>query len=124
MLALIFLSAQETRMYSGTHAMLVSCVCMVVAREMLRWSPAQVRRLGAAGSDLANIATTELQDQLAQQTQPLTARQIAAVEDHARLAAMLAELVTDAVRAEAVRHHHHRKPGPFAERPKASKWPA
>ena len=48
LLALIFLSAQETRLYSGTHAMLVSCVCMVVAREMLRWSPAQVRRLGAA----------------------------------------------------------------------------
>ena len=40
-----------------------------------------------------NIAMTELQDQLAQQTQPPTARQIAAVEDHAaRSAAMLAEL--------------------------------
>ena len=145
LLALIFLSAQETRMYSGTHAMLVSCVCMVVAREMLRWSPAQVRRLGAAGLTM-NIAMTELQDQLAQQTQPLTARQIAAVEDHAaRSAAMLAELgVTDAVWLEAVRHHHHRKPGPFAEKtegeqmarliqradvfgarisPRASRWP-
>ena len=145
LLALIFLSAQETRMYSGTHAMLVSCVCMVVAREMLRWSPAQVRRLGAAGLTM-NIAMTELQDQLAQQTQPLTARQIAAVEDHAaRSAAMLAELgVTDEVWLEAVRHHHHRKPGPFAEKtegeqmarliqradvfgarisPRASRWP-
>lgn len=145
LLALIYLSAQETRMYSGTHAMLVSCVCMVVAREMLRWSPAQVRRLGAAGLTM-NIAMTELQDQLAQQTQPLTARQIAAVEDHAaRSAAMLAELgVTDEVWLEAVRHHHHRKPGPFAEKtegeqmarliqradvfgarisPRASRWP-
>ena len=145
LLALIFLAAQETRMYSGTHAMLVSCVCMVVAREMLRWSPAQVRRLGAAGLTM-NIAMTELQDQLAQQTQPLTARQIAAVEDHAaRSAAMLAELgVTDEVWLEAVRHHHHRKPGPFAEKtegeqmarliqradvfgarisPRASRWP-
>ena len=145
LLALIFLSAQETRMYSSTHAMLVSCVCMVVAREMLRWSPAQVRRLGAAGLTM-NIAMTELQDQLAQQTQPLTARQIAAVEDHAaRSAAMLAELgVTDEVWLEAVRHHHHRKPGPFAAKtegeqmarliqradvfgarisPRASRWP-
>ncbi|MCZ8092216.1 MAG: phosphohydrolase [Acidovorax sp.] len=117
LLALVFLSAQETRMYSGTHAMLVSCICMVVGREMLRWPPAKVRQLGAAGLSM-NIAMTELQDQLAQQTQPLTARQIAAVEDHAnRSAALLAELgITDNVWLEAVRHHHHRKPGPFNEK--------
>ena len=117
LLALIFLSAQETRMYSSTHAMLVSCICMVVGREMLRWPAAKVRQLGAAGLSM-NIAMTELQDQLAQQTQPLTARQIAAVEDHAnRSADLLAELgVRDAVWLEAVRHHHHRKPGPFNEK--------
>ncbi len=117
LLALIFLSAQETRMYSSTHAMLVGCICMVVGREMLRWPPAKVRQLGAAGLSM-NIAMTELQDQLTQQTQPLTARQIAAVEDHAnRSAALLAELgITDNVWLEAVRHHHHRKPGPFNEK--------
>jgi hypothetical protein len=145
LLALIFLSAQETRMYSATHAMLVSCICMIVGREMLRWPPAKVRQLGGAGLSM-NIAMTELQDQLAQQTQPLTARQIAAVEDHAnRSALLLAELgVTDEVWLEAVRHHHHRKPGPFNEKtegqqmarliqradvfgarisPRASRWP-
>lgn len=145
LLALIFLSAQETRMYSGTHAMLVSCICMVVGRELLRWPPAKVRQLGAAGLSM-NIAMTELQDQLAQQTQPLTARQIAAVEDHAgRSADLLAQLgVGDEVWLEAVRHHHHRKPGPFNEKtegqqmarliqradvfgariaPRASRWP-
>ena len=38
-LALIYLSAQETRLYSATHAMLVSCVCMLTAREVLGWAP-------------------------------------------------------------------------------------
>ncbi|MBU1815937.1 MAG: phosphohydrolase, partial [Gammaproteobacteria bacterium] len=92
LLALIYLSAQETRMYSATHSMLVSCVCMVVAREMLRWPESRVQQVGHAGLSM-NIAMTELQDQLAQQTQPLTAAQIAAVEDHAaRSEALLRQL--------------------------------
>jgi hypothetical protein len=99
LLALIYLSAQETRMYSGTHAMLVACVCMVVAREVLRWPPMQVH-------------------QLAQQTQPLTALQISAVENHAaRSEALLHQLgVHSELWLEAVRHHHHRTPGAFAQK--------
>ena len=61
LLALIYLSAQETRMYSATHAMLVGCVCMVVAREMLRWPDARVLQVGSAALTM-NIAMTELQD--------------------------------------------------------------
>lgn len=111
-LALIFLSAQETRMYSATHAMLVSCVCMVTAREVLRWPEVRVHQLGRAALSM-NVAMTELQDQLAQQTQPLSAHQIAAVESHAaRSETMLRHLgVADPVWLEAVRCHHHRMPG-------------
>ena len=65
LLALIYLSAQETRMYSATHSMLVCCVCMVVAREMLRWPASRVQQLGHAALSM-NIAMSELQDQLAQ----------------------------------------------------------
>ncbi|WP_119964287.1 HD-GYP domain-containing protein [Simplicispira lacusdiani] len=111
-LALIFLSAQETRMYSATHAMLVSCVCMVTAREVLRWPEARVQQLGRAALSM-NVAMTELQDQLAQQMQPLSATQIAAVESHAaRSETLLRHLgVADPVWLEAVRCHHHRMPG-------------
>lgn len=114
LLALIYLSAQETRMYSATHSMLVSCVCMVVARETLRWPAARVQQVGRAGLSM-NIAMTELQDQLAQQTQPLTAAQIAGVEGHAaRSEALLRQLgVADPLWLEAVRCHHHRNPGPL-----------
>ena len=117
LLALIYLSAQETRMYSATHALLVGSVCMVVAREMLRWPEAEVQRLGRAAFSM-NIAMTELQDQLAQQTHPLTAEQIAAVEDHAvRSETLLRHLgVADPLWLEAVRCHHHRAPGALAKK--------
>jgi HD-GYP domain-containing protein (c-di-GMP phosphodiesterase class II) len=120
LLALIYLSAQETHMYSATHAMLVSCVCMIVAREMLRWPVARVQQLGQAALTM-NIAMTELQDQLAQQSLPLTAAQIAAVENHAsRSVQMLRQLgVADPVWLEAVQCHHHRTPGPFAKKTEA-----
>ncbi len=120
LLALIYLSAQETRMYSATHAMLVSCVCMVVAREMLRWPDARVLQLGSAALTM-NIAMTELQDQLTQQSQPLTAQQIVAVEDHAgRSEQLLRRLgVADPVWLEAVLCHHHRTPGPLAKKSEA-----
>ncbi|MDD2546043.1 MAG: phosphohydrolase [Burkholderiaceae bacterium] len=117
LLALIYLSAHETRMYSATHAMLVSCVCMVVARETLRWSEERVLQAGCAALSM-NIAMTELQDQLAQQIQPLAAQQVAAVENHAaRSEALLRDLgVTDPVWLEAVRCHHHRTPGALAQK--------
>ena len=120
LLGLIYLSAQETRMYSATHSMLVSCVCTVVGREMLRWPSHRVQQLGQAALSM-NIGMTELQDQLVVQIQPLTAAQIAAVEDQAaRSAALLRQLgVADPVWLEAVLCHHHRLPGPLAKKSEA-----
>ena len=119
-LALIYLSAQETRMYSATHAMLVSCVCMITASEVLRWPEARVLTLGRAALSM-NVAMTELQDQLVQQAMPLTAAQIAAVENHSsRSETLLRQLgVADPVWLEAVRHHHHRMPGPLDQKTEA-----
>lgn len=119
-LALIYLSAQETRLYSATHAMLVSCVCMLTAREVLGWPDAKVLTLGRAALSM-NLAMTELQDQLVQQAHPLTATQIAAVENHAsRSEALLRQLgVADPVWLEAVRSHHHRLPGPLNDKTEA-----
>lgn len=119
-LALVYLSAQETRLYSATHAMLVSCVCMVTAREVLRRPEAHTLTLGRAALSM-NVAMTELQDQLTQQAQPLTTAQIAAVESHAaRSETLLRQLgVADPLWLEAVRNHHHRLPGPMADKTEA-----
>lgn len=117
LLALIYLSANETRTYSATHAMLVCCVCRLVTREILHWSQEHQRQIGLAALGM-NISITQLQDQLAEQVAPLTAQQIAMVDVHAdRSVAMLEEQgITDPVCMEAIRYHHHRIPGPLGVR--------
>jgi len=117
LLALIYLSAQETRMYSATHSMLVACVAMSVAHATLKWPQAQVRRTGYAALGM-NLAMTELQDQLAVQTEPLSSDQIAAIESHPeRSAHMLEQLgLNDGVVLDAVRWHHDRAPGALAHK--------
>lgn len=115
--ALIYLSGEETHMYSATHAMLVACVCMLVAHETLRWPQVRVRLLGQAALSM-NIGMTALQDRLAVQTDPLTTAQMEAVQSHAeRSEALLRSLgIADAAWLEAVRHHHDRAPGALASR--------
>lgn len=117
LLALIYLSARDTHMYSATHAMLVSCVSMVVARETLKWPDVAVQQVGCAGLSM-NLAMTELQDQLALQRQPLSAHQVVALEGHAaRSAAMLQAMgIQDPLWLEAVRNHHQRAPGPMSSK--------
>ncbi|MBP6304637.1 MAG: phosphohydrolase, partial [Giesbergeria sp.] len=63
----------------------------------------------------------ELQDQLALQTEPLDAAQIAAVESHALRSAelLLAQGIDDPLVLDAVRHHHHRAPGALASKTEA-----
>ncbi len=120
LLALIQRSSDETRMYSATHALLVASVCMLVAREGLRWRPSQVERAGQVALSM-NISMTELQNRLAQQSAPLTAIQIAQIQDHAeRSATMLATLgVSDKVWLDAVRQHHDRAAGKLGARSEA-----
>ena len=120
-LTLIQRSSDETRLYSATHALLVASVCMLVAREGLRWDPEQVERTGRVALSM-NIAMTELQDQLAQQSAPLTAIQIPQIQDHAeRSATLLAALgVSDRVWLDAVRQHHDRTPGRLVGRSEAA----
>lgn len=121
LLALIQRSSDETRLYSATHVLLVASVCMLVAREGLRWSAAQVERTGRVALSM-NLSMTELQDRLAQQSAPLTAAQIAQIQDHPqRSASLLAALgVADALWLDAVRQHHDRAPGPLAGRSEAA----
>lgn len=118
--ALLYLSAQETAAYSATHAMLVACTCMIVAQEVLHWPDVRMLQVGRAALTM-NIAMTALQDRLAQQTEPLSAAQIAAIADHPeRSAALLRQLgVADPVWLEAVRCHHQHFAGALEAAPEA-----
>ena len=117
LLALVYISAQETQMYSATHSMLVACVAMIVARTTLLWSPEQLEQTGWAALGM-NISMTELQDRLALQAEPLSSTQMTAIESHAeRSAVMLRQLgIDDEVVLDAVRGHHHRAPGDLAKK--------
>ncbi|WP_027474700.1 HD-GYP domain-containing protein [Curvibacter gracilis] len=118
--ALMHLSAGETRLYSATHAMLVSVVCMLAARTVLQWPEERVNSLGLAALTM-NISMTELQDQLAQQSLPLSSAQVEAIDGHSQKSVdMLKNLgIHDPDWLDAVRHHHDRSPGPLTGRPPA-----
>lgn len=115
--ALIQLSATEVRMYSATHAMLVSVMCGLAAHEVLKWSIALETTLCKAALTM-NLGMTTLQDRLAQQIEPPTPAQRATINAHMETSAdMLVEMgVTDPVWLQAVREHHTQVPGPLAAR--------
>ena len=111
--ALIQLSATEVRMYSATHAMLVSVMCGLAAREVLKWSSEQEASLCKAALTM-NLSMTRLQDQLTKQVEVPSLLQRKAIDGHAAKSAdMLIEMgVTDSLWLDAVRDHHTHTPGP------------
>lgn len=117
LLALVQMSAEETRHYCSTHAMLVAAVCMISARETLTWPEERIHQIGRAALSM-NLGMGHLQDDLAQQITPLSPSQAQAVEDHAlRSVRMLREMgVQDPVWLQAVHGHHLRSPGRLADK--------
>ncbi len=115
--ALLHLSASEIRMYSATHAMLVSVMCGLAAREVLNW-PAEQEQVLCLAALTMNLGMTELQDKLAQQLLPPTTEQRQQIDRHAlRSVEMLQKIgVSDPDWLEAVRNHHGVPPGPLAPR--------
>lgn len=115
--ALIQLSATEVRMYSATHAMLVSVMCGLAAREVLKWSDEQQHSLSHAALTM-NLGMTGLQDQLTRQAEAPSPVQRRAIDAHAaKSVEILTEMgVTDTVWLEGVRDHHTQTPGPLQPR--------
>lgn len=118
LLALFYLSSSEIRLYSATHAMLVSVICGITARSVLKWPEAEERALRMAALTM-NVGMTALQDELARQPQAPTEEQKRQIEAHPNVSAdMLAHAgVTDENWLQAVRLHHATKSGPLAPRP-------
>ena len=120
--ALFHLSASEIKLYSATHSMLVSVMCVLAAREVLNWPEDEQRQIGLAALTM-NIGMTELQDQLAAQIPPLKPDQKEAVAHHAARAVALLKAagVSDTVWLDAVQLHHDVPPGPMADRTPAQR---
>lgn len=120
--ALIHLSTTETRMYSATHAMLVSVMCGLAAREVLNWPPAVVAMVGKAALTM-NVGMTELQDRLALQTEPVSPSQRKLIDEHPTrsMEKLMALGVTDAIWLQAVAQHHTQAAGPLSTRTPAER---
>ena len=113
--ALFHLSASEIRMYSATHAMLVSVMCGLAAREVLNWPSEQEQVLCLAALTM-NLGMTDLQDKLAQQLTPPTPEQRKMIDQHAERSIELLQKigVSDTAWLEAIRYHHSVPAGPLA----------
>jgi HD-GYP domain-containing protein (c-di-GMP phosphodiesterase class II) len=80
--ALVHLSATEVHMYSATHSMLVSVMCGLAAREVLKWPEEREAQLCMAALTM-NLGMTQLQDQLTRQLEAPTPAQRKIIDAHA-----------------------------------------
>ena len=117
LLSLFFLSSRDLDRYSGTHAMLVSVMCGIAARDVLKWPAVQETVLCHAALTM-NIGMSVQQDRMAHQKEPLNPKQRQLVREHpSHSAALLRQLgVTNRDLLEAVLDHHAKAPGPLAAR--------
>jgi len=117
LLSLFFLSSRDLDRYSGTHAMLVSVMCGIAARDVLKWPAVQETVLCHAALTM-NIGMSVQQDRMAQQKEPLNPKQRELVREHpSHSEALLRQLgVTNRDLLEAVLDHHAKAPGPLAAR--------
>ena len=117
LLSLFFLSSRDLVRYSGSHAMLVSVMCGIAARDVLKWPAVQETVLCHAALTM-NIGMSVQQDRMAQQKEPLNPKQRQLVREHpSHSAALLRQLgVTNRDLLEAVLDHHAKAPGPLAAR--------
>ena len=120
--ALFHLAASELNLYSATHAMLVSVICGLAARQVLQW-PERLEDTVCKAALTMNIGMTGLQDRLALQRERPTTEQHQYIDEHAqRSVALLRKMgLHDADWLEAVRDHHNTGPGDLASRTPAQR---
>jgi HD-GYP domain-containing protein (c-di-GMP phosphodiesterase class II) len=118
LMGLVSLSGKAHDRYSVNHAMLVSVICGLAARDVLKWSAADEAVLCHAALTM-NIGMTLEQDRLARQKEAPSRSQRDIIHNHpARSVEVLRGLgVTHPDLLEAVRDHHTRQPGGLGTRP-------
>ena len=103
--------------YSANHGVYVCVLVHLACGQLPGWQAEWADSLTLAALTM-NVTFTQMHDELARQTSPLSEIQRAALLAHPQRAAdMLAEIgVDDPMWLHAVRHHHDAPPGPLAGR--------
>ena len=104
------LAATSTVGYSAAHALVCATLCHILAHELQL--PQRERDSLVRAASSMNIGMTALQDELAQQREPLTLEQRRAVDEHPRASlGLLEELgIKDELWLEVVELHHRPQP--------------
>lgn len=112
-----FLAESEVRRYCAAHSLYVALTCHLASREIDAWDDQRRAQLRGVALTM-NIAMAAQQDQMAQQSAPLSDDQRALIDSHeARGAELLRELgVDDTQWTDAVAQHHRIGPGEFEAR--------
>ena len=104
------LAATSSVGYSAAHALVCATLCHILGHELRL--PVQERDSLVRAAFTMNLAMTALQDELAQQREPLTPAQRSAVDQHPRAGLdLLEELgISDELWLEVVGQHHTPQP--------------
>ena len=117
LLRLMYDASNEFQDYSANHSLFVCVLVSMACGQLAGWQPEWADPLTLAALTM-NVTFTQMQDELARQSGPMSDTQRGMMRDHPeRAAALLAEIgVDDPMWLHAVRHHHNAPSGPMAGR--------
>jgi HD-GYP domain-containing protein (c-di-GMP phosphodiesterase class II) len=117
LLRLMYDASNEFQDYSASHSLFVCVLVSMACEQLSGWQAEWAEPLTLAALTM-NVTFTQMQDELARQSGPMSDTQRGMMRDHPeRAAALLAEVgVDDAMWLHAVRHHHNAPAGPLAGR--------
>ena len=117
LLRLMYDASNEFQDYSASHSLFVCVLASMACAQLPGWQAEWADALTLAALSM-NVTFTQMQDELARQSGPMSESQRGMMRDHAeRAAELLAEIgVDDPMWLHAVRHHHNAPSGPLAGR--------
>ena len=117
LLRLMYDASNEFQDYSANHSLFVCVLTSMACAQLPGWQAEWAEVLTLASLTM-NVSFTQMQDDLARQSGPLSDNQREAMRDHpVRAAELLAGIgVEDPMWLYAVRHHHSAPSGPMAGR--------
>ena len=117
LMRLMYDASHDFQDYSANHSLFVCVLSSMACGQLPGWQAEWADALTLAALSM-NVSFTQVQDELARQSGPMSDSQRDQMHEHAgRAADLLAEIgIADPIWLHAVRHHHSAPAGPMAGR--------
>ena len=117
LMRLMYDASHDFQDYSANHSLFVCVLASMACTQLPGWQADWADALTLAALSM-NVSFTQMQDELARQSGPMSDAQRDLMHEHAaRAADLLAEVgIDDPIWLHAVRHHHSAPAGPMAGR--------